>query len=186
MQNREAIKVFLSYSWTSTSHRDFVLTLAERLMEDGVHVILDIWDLNEGDDKYAFMEKMVTDETISRVLIISDKKYAEKADKKKGGVGTESQIISSEVYAKAKQSKFIPIVAEFEAGVPCLPAFLKSRIFIDLSDQEKYYSEYEKIVRHIYDKPLHKKPNLGTAPLYIIEDKPVHIKTTYKFQTLKD
>jgi hypothetical protein len=37
------------------------------------------------------MEKMVTDPEISKVLIVSDKMYAEKADGRAGGVGTETQ-----------------------------------------------------------------------------------------------
>ena len=33
---------------------------AECLIADGIEGILDIYDLNEGDDKFVFMEKMVT------------------------------------------------------------------------------------------------------------------------------
>ena len=50
------------------------------MVNDGVDVILDIWDLKEGDDKYAFMEKMVTDESVTHVLAFSDSEYAAKAD----------------------------------------------------------------------------------------------------------
>ena len=119
-------KVFLSYSWTSPEHQAQVRRWGERLIGDGVEVILDVWDLVEGDDKYAFMEKMVTDESVSHVLLFSDREYARKADARKAGVGTESQIVSSEIYAKAQQSKFIPVVCEFDdAGEPYLPTFLK-------------------------------------------------------------
>jgi len=38
------------------------------LRESGVDVILDKWDLREGHDAYAFMEKMVTDPQIKKVL----------------------------------------------------------------------------------------------------------------------
>ena len=41
---------------------------------------------------------MVSDTEIQKVLIISDKKYADKANGRDGGVGTETQIISAEVY----------------------------------------------------------------------------------------
>jgi hypothetical protein len=56
---------------------------------------------------------MVTDQDVTHVLVISDKTYAQKADARRKGVGTESQIISKEVYDKVEQSKFIPIVCEF-------------------------------------------------------------------------
>jgi len=73
-------KVFISYSWSSPEHEDFVLELAEKLVTDGINVILDKWDLKEGHDKYAFMEKMVADTSVKKVLVISDKQYADKAD----------------------------------------------------------------------------------------------------------
>src|SRR5437868_5127101 len=101
-------KVFVSYSWTSREFQALVKEWADRLIGDHVDVVMDIYDLKEGDDKYAFMEQMVTDATVTHVLIFSDNMYAEKADAREAGVGTESQIISREVYEKVTQSKFIP------------------------------------------------------------------------------
>jgi len=187
MFNREdQPKVFISYSWSSPEHENFVLSLAKNLMSDGINVIFDKWDLKEGQDKYAFMEKMVSDETIIKVLIISDKKYSERADKKIGGVGTESQIISNEIYSKIDQEKFIPVVTEKNSdGKPYLPTFLKNRIYVDLSSDELFHSGYEKLVRLIYDKPLLKKPELGIPPDFILEDSPIVIKTSHQFKDLK-
>ena len=91
-------KVFISYSWSSPEHEEKVLNLATRLMSHGVEVIIDKWDLKEGQDKYAFMEQAVTSNDIDRVLIISDKMYAEKANSRRGGVGDETIIISPEIY----------------------------------------------------------------------------------------
>jgi len=90
-------KVFLSYSWSSTQHKDKVKEWADRLISDGIEVTIDIYDLKEGHDKNAFMEKMVSDEDISHVLIICDTPYVQKANERMAGVGTESQIISNEV-----------------------------------------------------------------------------------------
>lgn len=88
-------KIFISYSWASSER---VLELAERLMANGVEVILDKWDLKEGQDKYAFMEQSVTDKTIDKVLIVCDKSYAEKANQRTGGVGDETVIISPDLW----------------------------------------------------------------------------------------
>lgn len=179
-------KVFISYSWSNPEHEEFIRNLAEKLMADGVYVILDKWDLKEGHDKYSFMEMMVTDETISKVLIISDKVYAIKADAREGGVGTESQIVSSEVYSKVNQDKFIPIVTEFENGNPYLPTFLKSRIYINLAHDETYYDEYDKLLRNIYERPEIVKPMIGKAPSYLFDDTPVNLDTISIFQHLKN
>ena len=70
-------KVFISYSWSSDR---LVLELAQRLISHGVDVVLDKWELKEGQDKYAFMERCVNDPDITKVLIICDRVYAQKAN----------------------------------------------------------------------------------------------------------
>ncbi|HHF2979046.1 TPA: SEFIR domain-containing protein [Vibrio diabolicus] len=180
-------KVFISYSWSNQAHQELVKHWADRLVADGIDVILDIYDLKEGHDKYAFMEMMVTDSSVTHVLVICDSKYAEKANSRKAGVGTESQIISSEVYEKVEQSKFIPIVCEFSTeGEPVLPAFLKSRMWINFSSSEAENEHWEQLIRLLYGKPQHVKPKKGSAPTYIISDAPVPTSEVFaKYNTLK-
>ncbi|HNC50307.1 MAG TPA: TIR domain-containing protein, partial [bacterium] len=100
-------RLFISYSWSTPEREQWVIDLAMELVNSGVDVILDKWDLREGHDSIAFMEKMVTDPSISKVIIVCDQVYANKADDRTGGVGTETQIISAEVYAKQSQDKFV-------------------------------------------------------------------------------
>lgn len=167
-EGRPQPRAFISYSWSSPGHQARIRQWAEQLVADGVDVILDIWDLNEGDDKYAFMEKIVTDKSVSHVLVFCDLDYATKSDARKAGVGTESQIISREVYDKVRQSKFIPIACEFDSdGEPCLPTFLKSRIWIDFSSPEAANEHWEQLVRVLYGKPAFEKPTPGKPPAYI-------------------
>jgi len=73
-------RVFISYSWSTPEHEAFVVDLATTLRDNGVDAILDKFDLKEGQDKYVFMESMVTDPKVTKVLVLSDRKYAEKAD----------------------------------------------------------------------------------------------------------
>ena len=84
MENNESKKVFISYSWSSQLHEERVLELATELVDNGIDTVLDKWDLKEGEDADKFMERMVSDKSISKVLIISDKIYAEKSDKRTG------------------------------------------------------------------------------------------------------
>lgn len=161
-------KVFISYSWSTPAHKERVKSIADRLLSDGVDVVIDIYDLQEGNDKNAFMEKMVIDTSITNVLVMCDKAYSEKADHKKNGVGTESQIISQQVYTKVDQSKFIPIVCEYdEQSEPCLPIFMSSLIWIDLSTPEKENHNWERLVRLLHGKPADIKPKLGKSPSYL-------------------
>ena len=66
MQEDKTPKIFISYSWSSD---EIVVPLAQRLVSHGVEVVLDKWDLKEGQDKYAFMEQCVNDPKITKVLI---------------------------------------------------------------------------------------------------------------------
>lgn len=122
-------KVFISYSWSSERFKDTVRSWADQLLADGIDVVLDQYDLRPGHDMFAFMERMVLDSSVTHVMIICDKEYSNKANSRNSGVGVESQIISSGLYEKVKQSKFIPIFFEFDkGGDPCIPAYLKSEL----------------------------------------------------------
>lgn len=164
-------KVFISYSWSSPEHKAWVLQLATDLVHSGVEAILDVWDLREGQESAAFMEQMVTDPLVSKVLIISDRMYAEKSDSRSGGAGTEAQIISAALYSHVEQGKFAAAVREVdEKGKPCVPAYYTSRIYIDFTDDTRRQDAFEQLLRWVFDKPEHKKPNLGPVPQFIVRD----------------
>jgi hypothetical protein len=164
-------KTFVSYSWSSPEHQQWVIDLATQLRDSGIDATLDKWDLKEGHDSIAFMEKMVTDPTVEKVVIVSDRIYAEKADGRRGGVGTETQIISPQIYAQADQNKFVAVLPEVDAeGKPFLPTYYGSRIFIDLSREEIYPENFEQLVRRIFNRPAFPKPQLGQPPAYLAED----------------
>lgn len=146
--------VFISYCWEPDDHPKWVLNLAEKLKSDNVNVIIDKWNLKPGHDVYAFMETLVSDPEITKVLIICNKQYSHKANQRKGGVGVESQIISGEVYGRVDQEKFIPIVAELDPdGKPYLPVYLKSRMYINLSSEKNFNDEYQNLLSCIFDNP---------------------------------
>lgn len=175
-----APKLFISYSWSNTEHEQWVVNLAIELRESGVDVILDKWDLKEGHDSVAFMEQMVTNPEITKVALICDETYATKADGRSGGVGTETQIISKEVYENQTQEKFVAIVRQKDDnGKPCLPTYYRSRIYIDLCDEDGYTENFNRLIRWIYDKPLYVKPELGKAPSFLSETDHTSLGTTH-------
>jgi SEFIR domain len=178
-------KLFISYCWSSTEHEEWVLRLGTELRENGVDVILDKWDLKEGNDANAFMEKMVSDEEIKKVILVIDDQYSEKANKRTGGVGTETQIISSEVYESVDQNKFVAVIANRDhEGNAKLPIFYKSRIYIDLSDEELYGKNFEQLLRWVYGKPLNIKPDLGKKPAFLEEENRISFGTSVVFRRL--
>ena len=184
--NTENPKVFISYAWTRQKTQDAVLELAERLRYDGIDVVLDKWDFKEGNDKYAFMERCVTDENIDRVLIICDKAYQERANGRQGGVGDETVVISSEVYGHMQQTKFIPLVFERdEYNNPFMPTYIKSRKYIDFSNEANYEKSYEVLLRVLYDMPVNKKPKLGKKPDWLQNENVNHNELNILIKSLK-
>lgn len=160
--------VFISYAWGSEEYQRKVIQFASSLLENHIDVELDKWSLKEGNDTYAYMEKEVLDCSITNVLLLIDKVYTEKANSRTGGVGTETQIISPEIYGKTEQEKFIPIVFERgDNGEIFKPAYLKSRLHFDLSQEDKYEDEFKRLVRRLFGVETIAKPKLGAKPDWI-------------------
>ncbi len=176
-------KVFISYAWGTEEHDEKVIALATSLKGDGVDVVFDKWQLKEGNDTFSFMEKSVLDDSITNVLILIDPTYAKKANEKTGGVGTETQIISPEVYNKVEQQKFIPVVFERDKnGNICKPQYLKTLLHFDLSMPDKFDIEYQRMVRSLYGIDTYKEPELGNPPAWLDETP----KVSYKSLTTND
>lgn len=151
-------KVFISYSWTNEEYKAKIRQIAEELVEQGVEVILDQWDLRPGHNRFAFMEQSI--ERADKVLIMCDKRYVEKANSREGGVGTETSIITPEIYGRSDQEKFIPIIME---AWELVPTYMKSNVGIDFRGKNPK-AELDEMLRAIYDEPEYKKPPLGKMP----------------------
>lgn len=163
-------RLFISYRWSNPPHEAWVLELASALRGDGVDVILDKWHLREGQDTYAFMESMVSDTTIRKVLLVCDEGYVQRANSRQGGVGTEAQIVSSEVYSKVEQTKFAAAVCALDReGSPLLPIYMSTRLYFDFCGTENFSNSYQQLVRWCFDKPFHVAPPVGKPPAYLTD-----------------
>ncbi len=186
MEKIEKPKVFVSYAWGSEDYQEKVLYFCSQLRRDGIDVILDKWNMREGNDTYAFMEQCVKDESITNVLMLLDPIYAKKSNEYKGGVGVETQIISPEVYQEVNQHKFLPVVFKrTEMGEVCKPVYLKTRLHFDLSLPEKYDYEYKRLVRTLYGELTYPKPELGERPQWVDEKLTSNYREVVKYQSIK-
>jgi hypothetical protein len=151
--------------------------------QDGIDVVLDQWDFSGGDDRFHFMEQSVKDPSVTKILIFSDRLYADKADGRLGGVGAETQIFTPELYGEVKDSKFIPIACESDDdGQAYMPIYLKSRIFTDFRKEGDRATEYHRLVKQLYGLPEKEKPPLGTPPSYVTNPNKPHRKSRTRFE----
>lgn len=153
-------KVFVSYSHDSATHKRWVLEFATTLRDRGVDAILDQWDLKPGDDLPQFMEQNL--EAADFAVMVCTKRYVAKANAGEGGVGYEKMIMTSSSLAKISDNKVIPIVREF--GEPKVPTFLKTKLYIDFSNEEDIEFSLDELLRVLLNAPLYNKPEIGKNP----------------------
>jgi hypothetical protein len=156
-----APRAFLSYSWDDREHQQWVTEFAERLQgESGVEIIFDRWHLNPGDDKLKFMEQAVVDSNF--VIVVCTPMYTERANKRQGGVGYESMVITAELAEHILTNRFIPVLRK-GTWTSSLPVYLKSRMGVNLSDEPYHENEYERLLRVLHGEPI-QPPPLGSKP----------------------
>ncbi|GET34493.1 hypothetical protein PbJCM13498_33560 [Prolixibacter bellariivorans] len=154
--------VFVSYSWDNNEeHKEWVLNLSNNLVKNGIDVWLDQYDLSAGHEMTYFMEKATT---ADKVLVILTPNYKLKADKREGGVGYEYSLLTEEFYnSEPDKSRIIPILRDGTKNSSC-PAFLHTRLFHDMRNDNKFDSKFFELIKIIVDKPLIVKPPIGKLP----------------------
>lgn len=165
VEGAEPPAVFISYSWATDAHVDWVANLARRLRSNGVDVHLDQWDVRFGHDLNLFMERY--GDPSARVLVVLSDDYAQKADRRgelSSGVGTETSIVSASVYDDLGSNRVVPVIPDSGTvvGRPIAPTYLRGRKWIDFRND--YENEYERLLRELHGIPVEAAPALGVNP----------------------
>ena len=164
-------KVFISYSWESKEHSDWVKSLADKLLADGIEAIIDSYDVSPGDRLPKFMESSIRDSDY--VIIICTEEYKRKANNREKGVGYESHIISAELYNNHNDRKFIPVIRQGDFN-SALPTYLDGKLAIDLRGNPFNEDSYKDLIASIFK--VKKKPKVGIRPYYVDEYEPITIE----------
>lgn len=131
--------VFVSYSWTPMRNQETVFELICKLRNDGIRVIYDKEDLHPGQNINFFMEQALESNDVDNIIVVCNKDYAEKANRRQGGVGYEAGIIISEIKSAPLQRRVIPVAVELDInGNPFLPTKFKELYYIDLTNESGY------------------------------------------------
>ena len=153
-------RVFISYSHDSADHKKWVLDFSTTLRNRGVDAVLDQWDLKPGNDLPHFMETQL--ESADYVVMVCTEKYVDKANAGEGGVGYEKMIMTSSLLSKIDSSKVIPIIRQ--QGTEKRPTFLKSKIYVNFSNNADLEYSLDDLLRVLLNTPLYEKPEIGGNP----------------------
>lgn len=159
---KRAPRVFISYSWDNEEHRLWVLALADRLVRDGIDVLLDRYEMKAGRNLFAFIEHAIT--TSDYIIVVLTPEYKRKSEARNATAGAEYSIISLGMYHNiAQQERVIPVL---RSGNPAdsIPYFMQQFIYSDLSGSESIEAGYEALLRALHNAPEYLKPEIGQMP----------------------
>jgi TIR domain len=161
------VRVFVSYTQSSAEHTDWVKSMASHLRENGIDARLDIWHLTPGTDVAQWMCNEL--DLADRVLLICDDLYAQKADRRHGGVGWEIRVVQGDLLQSQAENpdKYIPIFVR-DGVTKSMPAFLKSVFGIEWpTDRRSDLSLMTQLVQTIY-RVHDQAPPLGRPPSFVL------------------
>lgn len=148
--------IFISYSWDSPEHQQWVLALADLINSHGGNAIVDRTHLRYGGHIKTFMLKSILEVDI--VLMILTPNYKRKADSLEGGAGYEYNIINDELFKViTTNEKFIPIIREGSLEMS-VTNFLRGFNCADLRDGNDYNLNLNALLKQILNTNFKKNP----------------------------
>ncbi|MDP1977622.1 toll/interleukin-1 receptor domain-containing protein [Undibacterium sp.] len=155
-------RVFISYSWDSPEHQQWVARLGGELRMRGIDVILDQWHARPGSDLAAFMARSLGES--DRVLVVCTERYVGKAMERQGGAGYEHMMVTGQLMQNAGTSKFIPLIP-LGPKAPILPPELSTRLGyrFDMNNNSANQEQLDSLARELHNVPI-PIPPLGRNP----------------------
>lgn len=156
------IAVFISYSHDSPEHKQRVRAVAERLLSDGIEVILDqyVYGDSPAEGWPRWMDRQITDADC--VLLVCTETYRRRVDtREQPGVGHgvlwEGNLVYQHIYNAATQNeRFIPVLLD-GAKPEDIPAPLQGVSHYRPETEDGY----EALYRRITNQPRVRKPSRG-------------------------
>jgi tetratricopeptide (TPR) repeat protein len=160
MDKPRRARVFISYSHDSAEHTERVRRLADRLIGNGQHCEIDLYEPNPPQGWPAWMDRKL--EEADFVLVVCTDGYFRKAtatpQASGRGVKFESVLMLQDLYDSGMwNEKFIPVVFE-DMPASRIPRLLRPYTRYRLDD------DYTDLLRHITGQPRRNRPPPGRVP----------------------
>lgn len=159
--SKEHPSVFISYSWDSEEHENWVTVLAAKLRENGVDATIDKF---ETQSKTVNLNRMMVEKikNSDNILLILTENYAKKADTFQGGVGYETNLLIR--YIKDNPDKIILIMRHKGDYRKAVPFYLEGFHFIDFSHDDQFDIKFDELLHRIYQVDVIDVPKVGAKP----------------------
>jgi len=159
--SKEHPSVFISYSWDSEEHENWVTVLAAKLRENGVDATIDKF---ETQSKTVNLNRMMVEKikNSDNILLILTENYAKKADTFQGGVGYETNLLIR--YIKDNPDKIILIMRHKGDYRKAVPFYLEGFHFIDFSHDDQFDIRFNELLHRIYQVDVIDVPKVGAKP----------------------
>lgn len=139
-------KVFISYSWDNSLHKDWVINLMNRLRNEGVCAEIDISITQQGTiNLNRMMLEKIRDSDF--VIIVLTENYKDRAENYQGGVGLETTLLQNEILKNTK--KIIPIKRSIANDNDVIPYYLKGLNYTDFSLDHKFEESFLELLHRI-------------------------------------
>ncbi|TMU82178.1 hypothetical protein FGG79_21055 [Bacillus sp. BHET2] len=150
---------FISYSWDSDIHQEWVINLVNNLRREGVAAKLDVFETQTSTvNLNTMMIKNMRENDY--IIIVLTEKYAERADNLQGGVGYETMLSLQSL--KNNPNKFIFLLKHSGNFEKAFPFHLNGYYAIDFSIDENYNEKFEELLHRIQQIPLYEMDPIGT------------------------
>lgn len=139
------VQIFISYSWDSEDHKQWVQKLADDLTESlpDLDVEYDQRGMDHRVDRNQYMESGIFGS--DAVLAIITKNYTEKANARQGGVGRETAMAAERHWIELDSKSKTRILAIKREDGANAPRYLASSLYFDFTCDESYATQLSEL-----------------------------------------
>ncbi len=149
-------KVYISYSYDSEKHIQWVRDLGERLRADGIDVLLDQWELLPGDDILQSQQQWIRE--CEAVVVVLTPGYTIRIGDKDTGVGFDLAYLEQLLEQSSAAPRIIPIIRE-EDPTFSFPDWLERLYRLDFRTNQQIETSYPLLLDALFRR--RKAPPLG-------------------------
>lgn len=137
--------VFISYSWDSEGHKQWVKKLADDLRKSGFGVLLDQY-IPKGSVLSIFMSQGLS--KAHMVLVIGTREYKRKSEGISGGAAYENLVVNADLIKDIATLQYVPVLRDGTFS-ESLPTALANRIGYDFSEDANYDERLAELINDL-------------------------------------